>query len=115
MFLFAPPIRIKTEVYFRLPDQVRKKQRKLTRDIDRPEYIVGYTPGSATDITARLFAQKFSEAWKVTVTVENVPAWLPKLMMSNVSPIMGVKALIRSSGYPRCKQSVRRSCSNLKG
>jgi tripartite-type tricarboxylate transporter receptor subunit TctC len=41
---------------------------------DRPvRFIVGFTPGSATDITARLFAQKFSEAWKVPVTVENVP------------------------------------------
>ena len=30
---------------------------------DRPvRFIVGFTPGSATDITARLFAQKFSDA-----------------------------------------------------
>jgi tripartite-type tricarboxylate transporter receptor subunit TctC len=35
--------------------------------------IVGFTPGSATDITARMFAQKFSEAWNVAVTVENIP------------------------------------------
>jgi len=35
--------------------------------------IVGFTPGSATDITARIFAQKFSEAWAVPVTVENIP------------------------------------------
>jgi tripartite-type tricarboxylate transporter receptor subunit TctC len=41
---------------------------------DKPiRFIVGFTPGSATDITARLFAQKFAEAWKVPVTVENVP------------------------------------------
>jgi tripartite-type tricarboxylate transporter receptor subunit TctC len=41
---------------------------------DRPiRFIVGFTPGSATDITARLFAQKFNDAWKVPVTVENVP------------------------------------------
>jgi tripartite-type tricarboxylate transporter receptor subunit TctC len=41
---------------------------------DRPvRIIVGFTPGSATDITARIFAQKFSEAWGVAVTVENVP------------------------------------------
>ena len=41
---------------------------------DRPvRLIVGFTPGSATDITARIFAQKFSEAWGVAVTVENVP------------------------------------------
>jgi tripartite-type tricarboxylate transporter receptor subunit TctC len=35
--------------------------------------IVGFTPGSATDISARMFAQKLSEAWGVPVTVENVP------------------------------------------
>jgi tripartite-type tricarboxylate transporter receptor subunit TctC len=35
--------------------------------------IVGFVAGSATDITARLFAQKFSDAWGVPVTVENVP------------------------------------------
>lgn len=36
-------------------------------------FIVGFTAGSATDITARMFAQKFAEAWSVPVTVENVP------------------------------------------
>lgn len=35
--------------------------------------IVGFTPGSATDVTARLFAQKFTEAWGVQVAVDNVP------------------------------------------
>jgi tripartite-type tricarboxylate transporter receptor subunit TctC len=35
--------------------------------------MVGFTPGSATDITARMFAQKLGEAWGVTVTVENLP------------------------------------------
>ena len=35
--------------------------------------IVGFTPGSATDITARIFAQKFNDAWNVPVTVENIP------------------------------------------
>jgi tripartite-type tricarboxylate transporter receptor subunit TctC len=41
---------------------------------DKPiRFIVGFTAGSATDITARKFAQKFQEAWNVTVTVENVP------------------------------------------
>jgi tripartite-type tricarboxylate transporter receptor subunit TctC len=35
--------------------------------------IVGFTAGSATDITARMFAQKLNEIWKVPVTVENVP------------------------------------------
>jgi tripartite-type tricarboxylate transporter receptor subunit TctC len=35
--------------------------------------LVGFTPGSATDITARIFAQKFGEAWGVAVTVENLP------------------------------------------
>ncbi len=41
---------------------------------DKPvRFIVGFTAGSATDITARIFAQKFAEAWNVPVTVENVP------------------------------------------
>jgi tripartite-type tricarboxylate transporter receptor subunit TctC len=41
---------------------------------DRPiRIIVGFTPGSATDITARMFAQKLNAAWNVPVTVENIP------------------------------------------
>jgi tripartite-type tricarboxylate transporter receptor subunit TctC len=41
---------------------------------DRPvRIIVGFTPGSATDITARMFALKLNAAWNVPVTVENVP------------------------------------------
>jgi len=35
--------------------------------------LVGFTPGSATDVSARIFAQKLSEAWGVPVTIENVP------------------------------------------
>ena len=35
--------------------------------------IVGFTPGSATDISARMFAQKLTDAWNVPVTVENMP------------------------------------------
>jgi tripartite-type tricarboxylate transporter receptor subunit TctC len=35
--------------------------------------LVGFTPGSATDISARMFAQKLSDAWSVPVTVENLP------------------------------------------
>jgi len=35
--------------------------------------LVGFTPGSATDISARMFAQKLSEEWGVAVTVENMP------------------------------------------
>ena len=35
--------------------------------------IVGFTPGSATDVTARIFAQKFSESFGTTVAVDNIP------------------------------------------
>jgi len=35
--------------------------------------LVGFTPGSATDISARMFAQKLGEEWSVAVTVENLP------------------------------------------
>jgi tripartite-type tricarboxylate transporter receptor subunit TctC len=34
--------------------------------------VVGFTPGSATDVTARMFAQKFGEAWGQSVVVDNV-------------------------------------------
>ena len=34
--------------------------------------VVGFTPGSATDVTARMFAQKFGEAWGQPVIVDNV-------------------------------------------
>jgi tripartite-type tricarboxylate transporter receptor subunit TctC len=41
---------------------------------DRPvRIIVTFTAGSATDITARILAQKLSETWNVAVTVENIP------------------------------------------
>ncbi|TAJ94943.1 MAG: tripartite tricarboxylate transporter substrate binding protein [Reyranella sp.] len=40
---------------------------------DRPvKIVVGFTAGSSTDVTARMFAQKFSEAWGQPVIVENV-------------------------------------------
>jgi tripartite-type tricarboxylate transporter receptor subunit TctC len=40
---------------------------------ERPvRLIVGFTAGSATDVTARLFAQKYSDAWGQPVVVENV-------------------------------------------
>src|SRR5690349_224888 len=35
--------------------------------------VVGFTAGSATDITARMFADKLSQLWSVPVVVENVP------------------------------------------
>ena len=34
--------------------------------------VVGFTAGSATDVTGRMFAQKFSEAWGQAVVVENI-------------------------------------------
>jgi hypothetical protein len=34
--------------------------------------VVGFTPGSATDVTARLFADKFAQAWGQPVVVDNV-------------------------------------------
>ncbi len=40
---------------------------------DRPiRIIVGFTAGSATDISGRMFAQKLSEDFNVPVTVENI-------------------------------------------
>jgi tripartite-type tricarboxylate transporter receptor subunit TctC len=35
--------------------------------------LVGFTPGSATDVSARMFVQRLSDAWNVPVTVENIP------------------------------------------
>ena len=47
---------------------------------DKPvRIIVGFTAGSATDVTARLFAQKLSEAWNVPVTVERRSSMRPSV------------------------------------
>jgi len=35
--------------------------------------IVGFTAGSSTDVTARLFAQRYAELWGQPVVVENIP------------------------------------------
>lgn len=35
--------------------------------------VVGFTAGSSTDITGRIFAQAFSQAWGQPVVVENIP------------------------------------------
>ena len=49
-------------------------RRRRTNPSKPVRLMVGFTPGSATDITARMFAQKFSEAWGIdAVAVENVP------------------------------------------
>lgn len=34
--------------------------------------VVGFTPGSATDLTARIFAQRFSESMNMSFSVDNV-------------------------------------------
>src|SRR6478609_6624316 len=40
---------------------------------DKPvKLVVGFTAGSATDVTGRMFAQKFSEAWGQSVIVDNI-------------------------------------------
>ncbi len=40
---------------------------------DKPvKLVVGFTAGSATDVTGRMFAQKFGEAWGQSVIVDNV-------------------------------------------
>jgi len=47
--------------------------RAQTKWPERPvKLVVGFTAGSATDVTARIFAQKFSEAWGQSVIVDNV-------------------------------------------
>jgi tripartite-type tricarboxylate transporter receptor subunit TctC len=44
-----------------------------TRWPDKPvKLVVGFTAGSATDVSGRLFAQKFHELWGQPVIVENV-------------------------------------------
>jgi len=44
-----------------------------TRWPEKPvKIVVGFIAGSATDVTARIFAQKFGEAWGQSVIVDNV-------------------------------------------
>lgn len=47
---------------------------------ERPVKIVfGFAPGSATDVTVRMFAQKFGEAWGQPVVVDTSPATRARL------------------------------------
>jgi tripartite-type tricarboxylate transporter receptor subunit TctC len=77
---------------------------------DKPvRFIVGFTAGSATDITARIFAQKFAEAWNVPVTVENVPGAGGRVTMTmqnmgTILPIVQQKQL-RAIGVTSLKRS----------
>src|SRR5437763_3677262 len=41
---------------------------------NRPvKILVGFTPGTAPDLAARILADRFSEAWGTPFVVENVP------------------------------------------
>src|SRR5207245_2760905 len=46
--------------------------------------LVGFTPGSATDISARMFAQKLSNAWAVPVTDESPGTGTPQHIAGEV-------------------------------
>jgi tripartite-type tricarboxylate transporter receptor subunit TctC len=35
--------------------------------------LVGFTPGTAPDLAARILADRFSEAWRAPIVVENIP------------------------------------------
>ncbi|MBM3340860.1 MAG: tripartite tricarboxylate transporter substrate binding protein [Betaproteobacteria bacterium] len=47
--------------------------------------VVGFTPGSATDVVARIFAQRFTEAWGASVVVENIPGVAGAVGVSRVA------------------------------
>ena len=62
----------------RLGSALARARRPSTRRPDQlareagASLVVGFTAGSATDVTGRMFAQKFSEAWGQPVIVENI-------------------------------------------
>src|SRR6266705_3169925 len=62
--------------------------------------IVGFTPGSATDITARIFAQKFNEAWGFPVVVENIVGAGGSVGVARAakSPPVGYKLVYAANG-----------------
>jgi gluconolactonase len=56
MFLFQPPARVKTEVYFRLPDKFRKKQRTEWSDPNRlGQEVDSFLEGPSFDREGNLY------------------------------------------------------------
>ncbi|HYH42778.1 MAG TPA: tripartite tricarboxylate transporter substrate-binding protein, partial [Burkholderiales bacterium] len=51
-----------------LPVHAQTSQNYPTRSV---RFVVGFSPGSATDFTARMFGQKLSELWGQPVVIEN--------------------------------------------
>lgn len=71
--------------------------------------IVGFTPGSATDVIGRIFAQKFTEAWGQTVAVDNVPGLGGGIGMQRLtkSPADGYTIMFSGNGAPTILNSLQ--------
>ena len=71
--------------------------------------IVGFTPGSATDVIGRIFAQKFTEAWGQTVAVDNVPGLGGGVGMQRLTkaPPDGYTLMFSGNGAPTILNSLQ--------
>src|SRR5437763_865612 len=80
---------------------------------DKPiRIMVGFTPGSATDVTARLFAQKLTDVigGRVTMALQNAGSILPTVRAGTLrglaitslkrSPSMPELPTVAESGFP---------------
>ena len=73
--------------------------------------IVGFAPGGSTDVTARIVAQKMSDAWKQQVIVDNRPGAGGNIGAEAVAraPADGYTLLLATTGVMAINQRLYRS------
>jgi tripartite-type tricarboxylate transporter receptor subunit TctC len=93
----------RTLIALSLPASVRAQPRIATRNV---RIVCGFAPGGATDVLARLMADRLSQIWRLPVVVENRPGAggnIAAEFVARAAPdggvlLLGTSAQVQSAG-----------------